>query len=68
MIALYYLVFIVVITTLFIRIERFLPVFVFVFSLATLYLFIGLNAHQLIVWIVALILTLVNLVLFVPFF
>ena len=68
MIALYYLIFVVVITTLFIRIERFLPIFVFVFSLATLYLFIGLNAHQLIVWILALILTLVNLVLFVPFF
>ena len=64
----YYLVFVVIIAVLFARIERFLALFVVVFSVATLYLFIGLELNQIIIWIVGIILLLINLILLAPFF
>ncbi len=64
----YYLVFVVIIAVLFARIERFLALFVIVFSVATLYLFIGLELNQIIIWIVGIILLLINLILLAPFF
>ncbi|HAP45232.1 MAG TPA: hypothetical protein DCQ66_02205, partial [Gammaproteobacteria bacterium] len=68
MLIIYYVALVIGITALFARVDRSLPLFVIVFSVATLYLFIGLELSQIIIWIVGSILLLINLILFVPFF
>ncbi|RUM79469.1 MAG: hypothetical protein DSZ15_02445, partial [Candidatus Thioglobus sp.] len=68
MLVIYYVALVIGITVLFARVERSLPFFVIVFSVATLYLIIGLELSQIIIWVVGSILLLINLILFVPFF
>ena len=68
MLIIYYVTLVISITALFARVDRSLPLFVIVFSVATLYLIIGLELSQIIIWIVGSILLLINLILFVPFF
>ncbi|WP_428095598.1 acyl-CoA dehydrogenase [Candidatus Thioglobus sp.] len=68
MFILYYLVFIIFISAIFARIERFLAAFVLLFLLATLYLLFVLELNPLVIWLLGLFLLLFNLVLFIPFF
>ena len=68
MLVVYYAALVIGITVLFVRVERSLPLCVIVLSVATLYLIIGFELSQIIIWIVGPILLLINLILFVPFF
>jgi acyl-CoA dehydrogenase len=67
MLILYYLALIVIMAAIFTRIKNFSYIFVFIFSLATLYLLIALELNQLVIWITVILLILINAVLFIPF-
>ncbi len=66
MVLFYYLVFVVFITVLFARIERFFAIFSLLVSIATVYLLIDLEVNQFIIWVTGLLLLLINLIMLVP--
>lgn len=67
MLFIYYAALVIVLTVLFSRYERYLHLFVLIFSVSTLYLLIALGLNHLVIWIIGLILLFINLVLSIAF-